>query len=207
METKPDKAEEEIAAVRSAATADGDSSPVKKECQDGEMPLSGHLQEFRSRLIICLAAVAVASGVSYNFVEEIIDIISAPAGKLYFLNPAEVFFSYIQVAVCTGILVTLPIICYELWGFVRPALMPSERAAVFWLIPTAVLLFYLRRISGGRIVFYGLCYGVAAAYVFTQLVPVLFYCLHAALRRRLRAAPRLVFPGEDGTDYVGLFEI
>ena len=131
METKPDKAEEEIAAVRSAATADGDSSPVKKECQDGEMPLSGHLQEFRSRLIICLAAVAVASGVSYNFVEEIIDIISAPAGKLYFLNPAEVFFSYIQVAVCTGILVTLPIICYELWGF-----------AVFWLIPTAVLLFY-----------------------------------------------------------------
>ena len=68
-------------------------------------------------------------------------------------------------------------------------------------------LFVLRRISGGRIVFYGLCYGVAAAYVFTQLVPVLFYCLHAALRRRLRAAPRLVFPGEDGTDYVGLFEI
>ena len=82
------------------------------------MPLSGHLQEFRSRLIICLVVVAAASGVSYNFVEEIIDIISAPAGKLYFLNPAEVFFSYIQVAVCTGVLVTLPIICYEIWGFV-----------------------------------------------------------------------------------------
>ena len=85
METKPDKAEEEIAAARSAATTDGDNAPVK-ECQDGEMPLSGHLQEFRSRLIICLAAVAVASGVSYNFVEEIIDVISAPAGKLYFLK-------------------------------------------------------------------------------------------------------------------------
>ena len=139
METKPDKAEEEIAVAQSAA--DSDNSPVK-ENQDGEMPLSGHLQEFRSRLIICLVVVAAASGVSYNFVEEIIDIISAPAGKLYFLNPAEVFFSYIQVAVCTGVLVTLPIICYEIWGFVRPALMPSERAAVFWLIPTAVLLFY-----------------------------------------------------------------
>lgn len=140
METKPDKAEE-VSAAQSVSEAGGSLSPVH-EGSDGEMPLSGHLQEFRSRLIICLAAVAVASGVSYNFVEEIIDIISAPAGKLYFLNPAEVFFSYIQVAVCTGILVTLPIICYELWGFVRPALMPSERAAVFWLIPTAVLLFY-----------------------------------------------------------------
>ena len=116
METKPDKAEE-VSAAQSVSEAGGSLSPVH-EGSDGEMPLSGHLQEFRSRLIICLVVVAAASGVSYNFVEEIIDIISAPAGKLYFLNPAEVFFSYIQVAVCTGVLVTLPIICYEIWGFV-----------------------------------------------------------------------------------------
>ena len=103
METKPDKAEE-VSAAQSVSEAGGSLSPVH-EGSDGEMPLSGHLQEFRSRLIICLVVVAAASGVSYNFVEEIIDIISAPAGKLYFLNPAEVFF-------------------------------------VFWLIPTAVLLFY-----------------------------------------------------------------
>lgn len=139
METKPDKPEESGVELQDAAVSDREIQHPERE---GEMPLSGHLQEFRSRLIICLAAVAVASGIAYNFVDDIINIISAPAEKLYFLNPAEVFFSYIQVAVVTGVLVTLPIICYEIWGFIRPALMPAEQKAVFWLIPAAVLLFY-----------------------------------------------------------------
>lgn len=134
MKTKSDKTEE--------SSVERQSLPDAGSRRDGDMPLSGHLQEFRSRLIICLVAVAVASGIAYNFVDDIITILSAPAGKLYFLNPAEVFFSYIQVAVATGILVTLPIICYEIWGFIRPALMPDERKAAFWLVPAAVLLFY-----------------------------------------------------------------
>lgn len=110
--------------------------------ENGEMPISGHLQEFRKRLIICLAAVAIASGIAYQFVDDIIAMISAPAGKLYFLNPTEVFFSYLEIAVCTGALVTLPILCYEIWQFVCPALAPTERHAVLWLVPFAVLLFY-----------------------------------------------------------------
>ncbi len=109
---------------------------------EGEMPISGHLQEFRKRLIICLAAVAAASVIAYQFVDDIIAMISAPAGKLYFLNPTEVFFSYLEISVCTGALVTLPILCYEIWQFVRPALAPTERHAVLWLVPFAVLLFY-----------------------------------------------------------------
>lgn len=107
-----------------------------------DMPLGGHLQEFRFRLILCLVVVAAASTVAYMHVEEIVDILSAPAGKLYFLNPAEVFFAYLEIAVFTGVLVTLPVICYEIWLFVRPALEPSEQHAVWWLLPSAVGLFY-----------------------------------------------------------------
>ena len=69
---------------------------------------------------------------------------------------------------------------------------PSSGAAV--LCRTG--LFVLRRISGGRIVFYGLCYRITAAHVFAQLIFILFYRLHAALRRRIRIAPCLVFPCE-----------
>ncbi len=114
----------------------------RQAIEEGEMPISGHLQEFRKRLIICLATVAAASVIAYQFVDDIIAMISAPAGKLYFLNPTEVFFSYLEIAVCTGALVTLPILCYEIWQFVRPALAPTERHAVLWLVPFAVLLFY-----------------------------------------------------------------
>lgn len=121
---------------------DTNNEARRQAIEEGEMPISGHLQEFRKRLIICLAAVAAASVIAYQFVDDIIAMISAPAGKLYFLNPTEVFFSYLEIAVCTGALVTLPILCYEIWQFVRPALAPTERHAVLWLVPFAVLLFY-----------------------------------------------------------------
>lgn len=59
---------------------------------DANMPVLDHVQEFRRRLIIILVVIAIASAISYSQTDTIIALISAPAGKLYFLNPAEVFF-------------------------------------------------------------------------------------------------------------------
>ncbi len=114
----------------------------REKTDEAVLPLTGHLAEFRRRLIYCLAALALASGASYAYIEDIIAFISAPAGKLYFMQPAEVFFSYLQVAVCTGFLVTVPVWAYQLWRFVRPALTGKERRGVFLLVPAAVILFY-----------------------------------------------------------------
>ena len=55
-------------------------------------PVTVHLAELRRRLLFSLAAWLIGSIAAYTYVEEIIAVISAPAGKLYFLNPAEVFF-------------------------------------------------------------------------------------------------------------------
>lgn len=107
-----------------------------------DMTVGGHLEEFRFRLIICLVAIAAASVVAYAYIDEIIALLSAPAGKLYFLNPAEVFFAYIDIAVFTGVVVTLPVWLYELWLFIAPALHPRERRAIWWLLPSAIILFY-----------------------------------------------------------------
>ena len=86
----------------------------REKTDEAVLPLTGHLAEFRRRLIYCLAALALASGASYAYIEDIIAFISAPAGKLYFMQPAEVFFSYLKVAVCTGFLVTVPVWAYQL---------------------------------------------------------------------------------------------
>ena len=56
-----------------------------------EMPLRDHLQEFRKRISICLAVVGAASFACYGYVDDIIALLSGPAEKLYFMNPAEVF--------------------------------------------------------------------------------------------------------------------
>lgn len=108
-----------------------------------EQPLRDHLQEFRKRLIICLGVVAIAALACYNYVDDIIALLSGPAGKLYFMNPSEVFFTYMEIALYAGILFTLPVLLYEVWAFVAPALWPEERRAVLVILPTAVILFYV----------------------------------------------------------------
>lgn len=108
-----------------------------------EQPLRDHLQEFRKRLIICLGVVAIAALACYNYVDDIIALLSGPAGKLYFMNPSEVFFTYMEIALYAGILFTLPVLFYEVWAFVAPALWPEERRAVLVILPTAVILFYV----------------------------------------------------------------
>ena len=108
-----------------------------------EQPLRDNLQEFRKRLIICLVVVAIAALACYNYVDDIIALLSGPAGKLYFMNPSEVFFTYMEIALYAGILFTLPVLLYEVWAFVAPALWPEERRAVLVILPTAVILFYV----------------------------------------------------------------
>ena len=105
-------------------------------------PVTVHLAELRRRILFSLAAWIIGSIAAYTYVEEIIAVISAPAGKLYFLNPAEVFFSYLQVAGVTGLFVTLPIHCYELWRFLRPGLRDKEAKAFVWFMPAALVLWY-----------------------------------------------------------------
>ena len=50
---------------------------------DGSMTLIAHLTELRSRLIKCLLAVAVGSGVGYYFIDDIMHYLTVPVGKLY----------------------------------------------------------------------------------------------------------------------------
>lgn len=105
-------------------------------------PITFHLAELRRRILFSLTAWLIGSIAAYAHVEDIIAVISAPAGKLYFLNPAEVFFSYLQIAAVTGLFVTLPIHCYELWRFLRPGLQDKESRAFVWFMPAALILWY-----------------------------------------------------------------
>lgn len=109
---------------------------------EGDMTVVGHLQEFRIRLIICLVAVAIGSGASYAYVEEWVKLIAVPVKMLYFMSPGEVFFTYLKIAVFAGFLEALPIIVYEVWAFVAPALTGEERKLARLLTPFSVLLFY-----------------------------------------------------------------
>lgn len=109
---------------------------------EGEMSLVDHLQELRRRLITIVIAVLIGSGAAYFYAQEIIHFITAPAGKLYYLNPAEAFFTYLKVSFFVGFLLVLPIVLYQIWAFVVPALTTTERKTTLILLPASVLLFF-----------------------------------------------------------------
>lgn len=109
----------------------------------GEMSLVGHLEELRRRLMVALAAVAAGTVGCYFYAEELVHIITAPAGKLYYMNPAEAFFTYLKVSFFAGFLLALPVVFYQAWAFVVPALTNRERSASIFLVPVSLVLFFV----------------------------------------------------------------
>ena len=109
---------------------------------DGSMSLIAHLTELRSRLIKCLVATALGSCVGYFFIQDIMHYLTLPAGKLYYMQPAEAFFTYLKVACVAGFLLALPIIFWQVWRFFLPALTTRERMVLGIVVPTSVVLFF-----------------------------------------------------------------
>ncbi len=105
------------------------------------LSLVGHLSELRKRLIIMAIAVVLGTCIAYYYVDILLELLIAPAGKLYYMRPTEAFFTYMKVAVVGGIMIASPVILYQLWVFVMPALTGKERKLTNWILPVAVCLF------------------------------------------------------------------
>jgi len=106
-----------------------------------------HLEELRRRIGISLAVVAVFSCVSFGFVGSLIEWLKRPAGsllpRLAFFSPTEALVASIKVSVVAGTILSLPLLLYEVWAFVRPALKEPERWYGVLLIWWGTALFVL----------------------------------------------------------------
>lgn len=116
---------------------------AEEQQPQGAMSLIGHLEELRRRIIIIIAAIATGSLICYFYAAEISGLITAPAGKLYYMNPAEAFFTYLKVSFFAGFLLALPIVMYQLWAFIMPAMTNNERTAGIFLVPASIILFFI----------------------------------------------------------------
>ena len=108
---------------------------------DGSMSIIAHLTELRKRLIRSLIAIGIGSCIAYYFIENIMHLLTGPAGKLYYMQPAEAFFTYIKVAIFVGFLIALPVVLYQIWRFVLPALIGMERYLLSVIVPVSLILF------------------------------------------------------------------
>jgi sec-independent protein translocase protein TatC len=136
---------------------------------NAEMPFLDHLEELRWRILWSVIALTIASIGSFFVVTsfDVIGLLKQPAeqylmnndGKLVFLAITDPFFITLRLAISMGFVLASPIIFYQVWSFLSPALLPRERRAI---VPSLYM---------GLVLFIG---GAALAYFFALPFTVKF---------------------------------
>ncbi len=112
--------------------------------QSAAAPFMEHLEELRNRIIKSLIAVGVGTIVAFFASDWILDIltrpyqIAIPDASLAFFRPTEAFSLVMRLSLFGGFIIASPVVLYQLWRFVAPALTRKEKR---WAIPlTAVFV-------------------------------------------------------------------
>lgn len=129
-----------------------------------EQGFFSHLEELRRRLIISMLAWVAGFGVCYSFAQKLFELISRPVcaslpegSSLVFIHATEPFFTYLKISAVAGFLLALPVVLWQIWAFVAPALYPGEKHLAIPFV-----------LSGCA------CFGLGAYFGFTYVFPVIF---------------------------------
>jgi sec-independent protein translocase protein TatC len=63
--------------------------------------------------------------------------------KLNYMAPLEPFFVQMKISLITGLALAFPLILYQLWLFLAPALYPKERRLIYYFVPIGTVAFML----------------------------------------------------------------
>jgi len=99
-----------------------------------EMPFMSHLEELRNCLVRSFIAWIIAFIACYSYSGEIFAFISDPVRRvlpegssMVFISATEPFFTYLKVSALAAVLLSLPIILWQIWAFIAPGLYKHEK--------------------------------------------------------------------------------
>ena len=109
------------------------AKPAEDAIDDTSAPLIEHLAELRTRLIWSVLAFVVAMMVCFAFGSQILDFLLKPIEStmrslgnpnpvMQYTAPQEYFFTLVQISMVGGLMLSFPVIGYQLWRFVAPGL-------------------------------------------------------------------------------------
>lgn len=146
-------------------THEAPSSAPEEDDNGLRAPLIEHLIELRKRLIRCTLSIVLVFLALYPFSNRLYEFVSAPlirmmpAGtRMIATEVASPFLAPFRLTVLTAIVITVPFLLYQVWGFIAPGLYRHEKRFAVPLLVSSVILFYL---------------GMAFAYY--AVFPVLFH--------------------------------
>ena len=124
-----------------------------KDIDDSTAPLIEHLAELRTRLINSLIAFCVAMVAAFAVAGPIFNFLAAPLADLLvahgqkpemiYTGLQQGFFTQVRISVFGGLLLSFPVISYQLWRFVAPGLYKQEKRAFLPFLIASPVLFVL----------------------------------------------------------------
>lgn len=127
---------------------------------DDKLPFTAHLEELRTRLVRCCIAAAVGFVIAYFFKEHLFNVLARPLidamgtdDRMIYTGLPEAFFTYLKVALLTGIGIAFPVIAYEFWMFVAPGLYTHERRLMIPIVILSTFFFIGGALFGYFVVF------------------------------------------------------
>ncbi len=130
-----------------------------------------HFNELRVRLIKATLVFLLACIICYQFIDQILPILIAPAGRLVFTSPGDAFAIYMGLTVVLGALLSSPYTCYQVWAFISQALKPNERQFVAIFAPLS-LFFFLSGCAFAYFVAMPMSYKFLMSFASDYLVPM-----------------------------------
>ncbi len=117
-----------------------------------EMSVVGHLDELRRRLIVCISVVVVGSVIGWFLKEKVISLVLAPIrhpGIIASVHTLTEGFSLeLKISVLIGMALGLPVLLYEGWMFVAPAIAPRSRRYAVPFVIVGIVMFLIGSFFG-----------------------------------------------------------
>ena len=113
---------------------------------DEQLTLVEHLDELRNRIIVSAAVLVVACGLCFWQNHLLLHIANEPLPsgiKPFTLGVTEPFMQTLKISIYAGILISLPVLLYQAYAFVLPALKPTERRLVLPFLILVPVLFIM----------------------------------------------------------------
>jgi sec-independent protein translocase protein TatC len=109
-----------------------------------EATLVEHLDELRSRLIVCIGAVAVFLPVTYLFHERLVEWLLKPLPDerhVVTLGVTEPFTTSLKVSFYAALALAFPVLVWQAWSFLAPAMEARRQRIIRYFVALATLLF------------------------------------------------------------------
>ncbi|MFM8908152.1 MAG: twin-arginine translocase subunit TatC [Actinomycetota bacterium] len=119
-----------------------------------DMTIMQHLAELRTRLVMSLLAIAVGAIALLIAYEPVLNFLVSPYrdlcdsrarlncdGSLYALGPIDGFSARMRIAAWGGVVIALPVVLWNIWRFIVPALTKREKRYSYFFVASSVVLF------------------------------------------------------------------